>query len=165
MHLTATVYRVDWWLPLEDEPGEWTGRWKREPDACAARTTGLAAIAGGAACGLVLVTLHRPHAPIERAAPDMAELRVWDVDRDAMPASARDPGDLPPRGREDIEGSTLSHCREALIVASDADLLHRATVTAILDIVQQAFRGLGPAVEAAAASGADVEALSRARAT
>lgn len=163
--MNGNVYRVDWWLPLEEEPGEWTGRWRRERDARSARATGLAAIACGAASGLVLVALHRPDAAIERAAPDAGELDAWDVDRDAMPASARDPGVLPPRGREDVEGMALVLCRDALTAASDADLLHRATVTAILDIVQQAFHGFGPAVEAAVASGAEVEALSRGQAT
>lgn len=163
--MTGPFYRIDWWLPLQEEPGEWTGRWKRVRDARAARATGLAAIADGAACGLVLLTLYGPNAPVERAAPDVAELQVWEVDRDAMPASAGDPDVLPPRGREDVEGNTLVRCRDALTVASDADLLHRATVIAILDIVQQAFHGLGPAVEAAAASGADIEPLSRGRAT
>jgi hypothetical protein len=132
-------------------------------DAASARTVALRAIDDGAALGLVQV-IRRCETECSAAVLDVRDLSKWDADS-PLPASVRPATMLPPVGREDLECRTLDACRQALLVAHAAELLQRIVVTAILDIVQQAFQGIGPAVEEAAAMSREVDCATRIRAS
>jgi len=147
----SNAYRIDWWVALPSEPGEWAGRWDLAPDAVAAKAVAATALAGGCALGLVRLTLPSPVGEGgHRVVVDAVALAAWAADVDRLPASGADAGSLPPRGRDDIEVMTLARCREALIMARDADLIGDDHVAAIVEIVQQAFSGTGPAVDVVA---------------
>lgn len=147
-------HRVDWWLPLAIEPGEWAGRWDLAACAAEARTIAAGALADGAVHGLALVTLLGPGgARAGRAVADAAALDRWSVEAEPLPVSEIDPASLPPLGREDVGSRAVARCREALLAARDVGLLETVMVTAVIEIVQQALSGTGPAAEVAASIG------------
>ena len=144
------AFRIDWWVPVAGDPGEWAGRWRRVAGTAAARDAARAALRSDTALGLVLVTaLDVDGAPLTKVALDAAEVEAWDTGG-ALPVGTRAADVLPPAGRDDVECATLLACRDALLVAHAVGLVHRAVVTAILEIVQQAFVGAGPAIDIAA---------------
>lgn len=144
-------YRLDWWLPLAAEPGEWQGRWDLATDAATARAIAMRALDRGAASGLVLIAaLDARNDRICRVVADVEAVSAWSTDVAGLPPSQADQTALPPLGREDMRGVTLAACRNALLPARDTELIDAAIVTALVDIMQQAFAGTGPAVELAA---------------
>lgn len=150
-------YRIDWWLPLTCSPGEWAGRWDLAAGPVEARAVAIAALGENPAKGFVLVTLlQRGYSDPSKVVADAGCLDRWSPWDDPLPPSGIDLGELPPLGREDVEHVTLVRCREALLDAHDAELLDKAVVAAIVEIVQQAFTGVGPAMEIADAIGVDV---------
>lgn len=144
------IFRIDWWVPVNGDPGEWAGRWRRIRGAAAARDAALDVLRAGAALDLVLIAeLSLDGTSMSNSALGVAEIGAWDAEG-ALPTGARDADVLPPAGRDDVECAAMLACRDALVAASAIGLLHRAVVTAILEIIQQAFAGAGPAVDNAA---------------
>lgn len=150
MNPPVRSYRIDWWLPLESSPGEWAGRWEVAVSADRARTIALAVLKEQPAGGQVLLTLHGVTiTSAERVVADARALQDWRTELTNLPESGLDPSQLPPLGREDVEHVTLVHCKAALTAAEKAELLDAASIAAILEIVQQACTGIGPAAEIA----------------
>jgi hypothetical protein len=132
-------------VPIEGE--EWAGEWKLFADASKARLEALDRIRDGCAAGhVLLVHLDEQGTELSRAAASAPSLSQWSPITDRLPQTSPDVI-IPPLGREDIEGQTLANCRAALRAAAAADLLDPRLVTAIIIILQQAFQGVGPAVE------------------
>lgn len=151
MNPPVRSYRIDWWLPLESSPGEWAGRWEVAVSADRARTIALAVLKEQPAGGQVLLTLHGVTiTSAEWVVADARALQDWWTELTSLPESGLDPSQLPPLGREDAEHLTMVQCKTALATAVNAKLLDPAAVSAILEIVQQACTGIGPAAEIAA---------------
>ena len=144
------AYRIDWWSPLRSSPGEWAGRWDLASTASEAKTSALAALRQEPAKGLVLVTLSSAGCETRKVAVNADAVARWVPSEASLPLSTEDPAQLPPLGCEDLEHSVLVGCRRSLGAASKAEVLDPAVVTAIIEIVHQAFAGTGPAAEAAA---------------
>lgn len=150
--MTAVVppYRIDWWSPLRASPGEWAGRWELACSAEDARAFALSLFGDQPAMRLVLLTLSSGGAAPRKVVVDLITVERWRPAETCLPLSAQDSSLLPPRGNGDIEHLALVHCKDALRVARDAGLLEPSMVMAIVEIVQQAFSGTGPASEVAA---------------
>lgn len=140
-------YLLEWWLPLPAEPAEWTGRWRRTSDAAEAREIASAAIRSGAAEGAVLITARVGG---EKVVADADRVAAWRPGLERLPRATAEVRALPPPGRDDVECQTLVDCRDALVAAHSAGLVARSVVTVILEIIQQAFSGTGPAIDLAA---------------
>lgn len=148
----APPYRVDWWLPLIRSPGEWGGRWDPAADPVEARAVAAAAIEEGAALARVRVTMVSAEGDIAGwVVVDAAGLAAWDLASEPLPSSSCEQGSLPPLGREGLVHSILARCRRLLLEAVDADLIEPTTVSAVVEIVDQAFVGVGPALAIASA--------------
>lgn len=150
-NVTHHHYRVDWWSPLDGSSGEWAGNWEVVETTKEACEVALAAIEEKEnSLALVLITQCSVEGTwLGRVVVDRATLKRWDPASASLPSSEIDPTVLPPLGREDIETLTLLRCREALQVARDARLIEASHVSAIVQVIQLAFAGLGPAIDMA----------------
>jgi hypothetical protein len=137
-------YRLEWWIPLELE---WAGAWQLFMDKHEVCSAALDRItAGCAAAHVLIIQLDTNCIEVGRSVASATELSNWSRSGAPLPGGSTDVL-LPPMGRDDIEGTTLAGCRMALRAAVEADLLETKLVTAIVVIAQQAFAGIGPAVE------------------
>ncbi len=87
---------------------------------------------------------------MRRVVVDGAAVERWNAVKYCLPLSDQDRSQLPPLGSQAVAHLTLVRCKKALSAARDAKLLDASVVTATIEIIHQAFNGIGPAAEVAA---------------
>ena len=96
--------------------------------------------------GMVLITsFDADGQETDQVAATLDEVESWDPKVQPLPTAAGDPDSLPPDGFDDIERCTIVGCGKALSQAIASDTLTQEQVRAIMNIIHDAFSGLGPA--------------------